>query len=81
MFTGKRPWHPLSDQNILFKVHIECKEKKPPYPTNHQISQEAIDFLNRCLEFDESSRYSVDQLLSHPFVLVPGNDQNKYESI
>ena len=22
MFTGKRPWHPLSDETILFKVHL-----------------------------------------------------------
>ena len=25
MFTGKRPWHPLSDETILFKVHLGMK--------------------------------------------------------
>jgi hypothetical protein len=39
MFTGKRPWHPLSDENITFKVHIQKPPVlKPPYPAPNSIS-------------------------------------------
>jgi serine/threonine protein kinase len=69
MFTGKRPWHPLSEGTIMYKIHIKGEEKKPPYPSTH-ISQEAVDFLNHCLEFDPKDRYTADQLLDHPFVKV-----------
>jgi serine/threonine protein kinase len=78
MFTGKRPWHPLSDQNIVFKVHI-LQETKPPYPTNY-ISDEAFNFLDSCLEFDQEKRPSAEQLLDHPFVKVQIND-DKYENL
>ena len=74
MFTGKRPWHPLSDQNIVFKVHI-LQESKPPYPINY-ISDEAVNFLDCCLEFDQEKRPSAEQLLDHPFVKVRINDGN-----
>lgn len=43
MFTGKRPWHPLSDENILFKVHIQKPSVlKPPYPAQKSISVSLI---------------------------------------
>ena len=78
MFQGKRPWHPLSDETILFKVHIDGKQKKPFYPAQN-ISEEGIDFLNHCLEFEPGKRYTADQLLDHPFVKV-SNDE-KYSSL
>ena len=74
MFTGKRPWHPLSDENIMVKVHIEQKQQKPPYPPN--IQADAIEFLNRCLEFLPEKRHTADQLLDHPFVKIPVNESN-----
>lgn len=74
MFTGKHPWHPLSDEKILYKVHIECKQKKPTYPS--PISDEAVNFLNCCLEFDPNKRLSADQLLDHSFVKVA---EDRYE--
>ena len=77
MFTGKRPWHPLSDEGIMWKVHIEMKQKKPPYPL--KISQEGSDFLDKCLEFDPTQRQTADRLLDHKFVRVAV--QNEYESI
>ena len=74
MFMGKRPWHPLSDETILFKVHIDQLQKKPFYPVTN-ISNEAIDFLDRCLEFEPNLRYTADQLLDHPFVMVSNCEQ------
>jgi serine/threonine protein kinase len=79
MFTGKRPWHPLTESNIMVKVHIKGDQKKPPYPSTN-ISDEAVDFLNKCLEFDPNNRWIAERLLEHPFVKIPVN-QDKYNSI
>ena len=69
MFTGKRPWHPLKDEAILFKVHLSNEsEKKPSYPL--PISEEALHFLNCCLEFEPEKRLFADQLLELSFLKV-----------
>lgn len=73
MFTGKRPWHPLKDEAILFKVHLSSdSEKKPSYPV--PISDEANHFLNNCLEFEPDKRLLADQLLELSFVKVVDDD-------
>ena len=78
MFTGKKPWHPDSDKVVMFKVHLaEKKQLKPTYP--NEISGEAIDFLDRCLEFNPDKRPSAEQLLDHNFVKVCSEEQ--YNSI
>ena len=74
MFMGKRPWHPFPDESILFQVHITGTHKKPPYPTQN-ISNEAINFLDKCFEFKPDDRLTADQLLDHPFVKVSADDQ------
>ena len=77
MFTGKKPWHPDGEQNIMYKVHLaENKQLKPIYPL--KISEEATDFLDRCLEFDPNKRPTADQLLDHNFVKV--NSEEQYNS-
>lgn len=68
MFTGKHPWHPLTDEKILYTVFIEGKMKKPPYPPG--ISEEAQNFLDCCLAFESKNRYTADKLLDHSFVKV-----------
>ena len=81
MFTGKRPWHPLIDNQILFKIHIQKSSLKPPYPQLNTISEEAVNFLDACLEFDPNKRLTADALLSHPFVKVHEPTGNDYISI
>lgn len=78
MFSGKRPWHPENEYQILYKVHIEGKQKRPYYPSD--ISEEAVDFLDRCFEYEPNDRYTAEQLLEHPFVKVPINE-DKYSSL
>ena len=74
MFTGKLPWHPFKDENIIYLVHIKQTQQKPSYPLD-RISDEAINFLNCCLEFEPDKRCTADRLLDHPFVKIPNNDQ------
>ena len=66
MFTGKRPWFGLKDENIMFKVFRD--HEKPPFPQN--INLEAKDFLKHCLEFDPKSRSNASELLKHVFVKI-----------
>lgn len=68
MFTGKHPWHPLTEENILYTVLIEAKQLKPPYPSS--ISEEAQNFLDCCLEYSPKQRLTADKLLDHSFVKV-----------
>jgi serine/threonine protein kinase len=66
MFTGKRPWYPLKDEQIVFKVFKD--HEKPPFPQN--LNQEATDFLLHCLEYNADERWTASQLLSHPFLKI-----------
>ncbi|CAF0873556.1 unnamed protein product, partial [Brachionus calyciflorus] len=69
MFTGKMPWHPLKDGQIMFEMHISPRgQRKPQYPS--PISDEAVNFLNCCLEFDPKNRKTAEQLLEHNFVKI-----------
>lgn len=74
MFTGKQPWHPLSEQQIVYKVHIEGKQQRPSYPT--PILDEAMNFLNCCFELNPNERWSADKLLDHNFVKI---EEERYE--
>lgn len=78
MFTGKHPWHPLTDEKILYTVFIEGKTKKPPYPSG--ISQEAQNFLDNCLAYDSKNRLTADKLLDHSFVKVLIHEEQLYSS-
>lgn len=66
MYTGKRPWFPLKDENIMFKVFQN--REAPPFPP--KINDEAEDFLRHCLEFDAARRWQAIDLLNHPFARI-----------
>jgi serine/threonine protein kinase len=72
MFTGKLPWHPFKDENIIYLVHIKQTQQKPTYPSD--LIEEATDFLDCCLAFEPEKRYTADRLLDHPFVKIPSNE-------
>ncbi|KAF5955995.1 hypothetical protein HYC85_008851 [Camellia sinensis] len=67
LLTGKEPWK--CDRNtervtILFK--IASTQEIPEIPSG--FSEEAEDFLKKCLVRDLKSRWTADMLLGHPFV-------------
>ncbi|KAL3815070.1 hypothetical protein ACJIZ3_016338 [Penstemon smallii] len=69
MLTGKAPWKfDKKDQasDVLFKIC--CSNEIPEIPTNKKISEEAKDFLRKCLVKDPCARWRVDMLLDHSFL-------------
>lgn len=52
------------DDDVLDKIEFE-----EPKFQNSKLSNEAQDFLKRCLVKNPSSRWTADMLLNHPFLL------------
>uniref|UniRef100_A0A1D1YNH8 Mitogen-activated protein kinase kinase kinase A n=1 Tax=Anthurium amnicola TaxID=1678845 RepID=A0A1D1YNH8_9ARAE len=70
MATGCPPWRDVSDP--VAAVHrIAFSDQVPEFPCS--ISDDARDFLGRCLNRDPTKRWSAEELLNHPFV---GNCHN-----
>ncbi|KAF9588173.1 hypothetical protein IFM89_007872 [Coptis chinensis] len=67
MLTGQKPWNSdcHTPVNSLLQ-RIGYSDELPSIPS--YLSSEAQDFLKKCLVKDVALRWSVDKLLSHPFV-------------
>ncbi|CAI2365328.1 unnamed protein product [Moneuplotes crassus] len=65
MLQGSPPWSECDNiYAALFKI---AKTRQPPqFPPN--ITYEATDFLQRCLNVDSKRRPNVRTLLNHPFI-------------
>ncbi|PWA48988.1 hypothetical protein CTI12_AA485140 [Artemisia annua] len=65
MATGTNPWPEIKDPvSGLYKIGYSGEI--PLFPM--WISEEAKDFLNKCLKLNVEERWSVSELLQHPFV-------------
>ncbi|OAD80732.1 hypothetical protein PHYBLDRAFT_88191, partial [Phycomyces blakesleeanus NRRL 1555(-)] len=62
MLTGQRPW--IAFNQIATLYNLGCL-KSPKIPK--QISKEAKDFLELCLQIDPDKRPTAQELLSHSF--------------
>ncbi|KAL0542930.1 hypothetical protein IC582_018011 [Cucumis melo] len=65
MVTGRAPWANLSDP-LAAIYRIGSGDDLPEIPRN--MSEQGKDFLRRCLIRDPEERWSVNELLKHPFV-------------
>lgn len=65
MATGRPPWTDVSDP-VSAVYRIGFSGEAPDIPG--WVSEEAKDFLGKCLVRDPVKRWSVDELLRHPFV-------------
>lgn len=67
LLTGLPPYHQYADLTALFKiVNDDC----PPLPPN--LSTDCEDFLRKCFHKDAHSRPTADELLSHRWLVRPG---------
>ncbi|KAJ8442742.1 hypothetical protein Cgig2_011012 [Carnegiea gigantea] len=64
MATGKPPWCQYQEVAALF--HIGTTKSPPPIPEH--LSEDAKDFLRKCLKTEPNERASALELLQHPFV-------------
>ncbi|CAL9115702.1 unnamed protein product [Musa textilis] len=68
MATGRPPWPDVVDPvAALHRVGFTCDV--PNRPT--WLSDEAKDFLDKCLRRDAIERWTAERLLEHPFVAKP----------
>jgi len=67
MATGRRPWSSLDNEwAIMYNI---AQGNPPQLPTKEQLSEQGIDFLNRCFERDPSTRASAVELLQHDWMM------------
>lgn len=79
MATGSSPW-PNVDDPISTLYHIAYSNDVPQIPCF--LSNQAKDFLGKCLRRNPKERFSASQLLKHPFLgeLLCSNDKQVLES-
>ncbi|XP_071694330.1 mitogen-activated protein kinase kinase kinase 18 [Rutidosis leptorrhynchoides] len=65
MATGKNPWPEVNDPvAALYKIGYSGEIPEFPW----WVSPECKDFLEKCLNLEVEKRWTVKQLLEHPFV-------------
>ncbi|KAF2019076.1 MAP kinase [Aaosphaeria arxii CBS 175.79] len=67
MATGRRPWVLDNEWAIMYNI---AQGNPPQLPTSEQLSDQGIDFLNKCFERDPSKRASAVELLQHDWIMT-----------
>ncbi|KAJ6873808.1 mitogen-activated protein kinase kinase kinase 18-like [Populus alba x Populus x berolinensis] len=72
MASGGTPWHNVSDPvSIIYRAGYSGH--LPEFPCC--LSEQARDFLDKCLRGDPKERWTASQLLEHPFLVGEFNKQ------
>ncbi|KAK4792082.1 hypothetical protein SAY86_022517 [Trapa natans] len=74
MATGKPPWS-QQYQEVAALFHIGTTKSHPPIPEH--LSDEAKDFLLKCLQKEPHVRPTASEMLQHPFVTAELIDAQK----
>ncbi|XP_059664166.1 mitogen-activated protein kinase kinase kinase 18 [Cornus florida] len=65
MATGSNPWPEVNDPvSALYRIGFSGDV--PEFP--RWLSEDAKDFLSKCLKIDSKERWTAKQLLQHPFL-------------
>lgn len=67
MLTGERAWGEHGELDWEDWITLIGESNAVPYVPD-SLSEEAKDFLSKCLEKDPAQRWSVDNLIKHPFL-------------
>jgi len=68
MATGRRPWANLDNEwAIMYNI---AQGNPPMLPTQDQLSDAGIDFLNKCFARDPKKRASAMELLQHEWIMT-----------
>ncbi|KAF8409593.1 hypothetical protein HHK36_005671 [Tetracentron sinense] len=71
MATGRNPWPEVADP-VSALYRIAFSGDVPEFPS--YLSEQAKEFLGNCLRRDPKERWTVNQLLRHPFLDEPNSD-------
>ncbi|KAF3332630.1 mitogen-activated protein kinase kinase kinase 2-like protein [Carex littledalei] len=74
MVSGGVPWAGFSDPFVVLQ-HIGYSSDVPVVPS--WISDEAKDFLSKCLIREPDKRWSAEQLINHPFIATSDNSMSE----
>ncbi|KAH7373734.1 hypothetical protein KP509_17G072300, partial [Ceratopteris richardii] len=85
MLQGRLPWdytggHGSSKDIAALLFKIACSTDSLP-PVESSLSEEAKDFLSKCLCRDPNGRWTAEQLLQHPFVMMKEEAPLEYEGL
>lgn len=68
MATGRRPWASLDNEwAIMYNI---AQGNPPQLPAPEQLSEQGIDFLQKCFDKDPAIRASAAELLQHPWIMA-----------
>lgn len=71
MATGRRPWANLDNEwAIMYNI---AQGNPPSLPSSDQLSQQGIDFLNKCFARDPKKRPAAVELLQHEWIMAIRN--------
>ncbi|KAK4746355.1 hypothetical protein SAY87_012667 [Trapa incisa] len=73
MLTGAAPWggwaEPADPLSLLYRIGFSGDVPEIPA----WLSEDAKDFLGKCLKSDPRKRWTAEQLLAHPFLIGSGH--------
>jgi mitogen-activated protein kinase kinase kinase len=63
----RKPWSNL-DNEWAIMFHIGISTQHPPLPEPDQLSEDGIDFIERCLTLDPLERPTASELWHHTWL-------------
>lgn len=78
MLNGQTPFHARNREEFNGKVEACSYNFKDSIQDN--LTMECILFLSQCLQHDENDRKCVSELVHHPYITKPFDEQQKLNS-
>lgn len=78
MVTGRPPWIQYGNDAARIMQVIKNTKKPPQFPTG--ITEVCRDFLKYCFIMDANKRVTVEELFTHPFVMLADSEVKKSQA-
>ncbi|KAK8891398.1 hypothetical protein M9Y10_028606 [Tritrichomonas musculus] len=78
LLYGKLPFFDVTDDDFFlsqfFKIAHQIQHEEVNFDPNIQVSNESKDLISHCLEKDAKKRYTIEDVLKHPWLESCYND-------